>query len=288
MSPKGEFVARERSGRTIAHRVLANRLQTLREAAGFSRAQAADALGAHQATIRRIELAATSLDEGQVHTLLKAYGAGPAEIDEFLSDMACANLPGWWHPWRSAMEPWQQDLMGIESAAEMIRVWEPALVSALLRTPAYARAVEDIRRSDLSAAVRQARTELLLERQRRLREAHTRIWALMSATALHTQVGSPAVMAEQHRELSAAAQRGDITLQIYPLDGPLHALAGQPTLLLYRVNVPEVPDHVVRDGGLPGTAEVSDELTTVTAYQVRWDHACVLAPHPNTSMEALR
>ncbi|GAA2970842.1 hypothetical protein GCM10010446_64610 [Streptomyces enissocaesilis] len=75
--------------------VLATRLKTLREAAGMTRRVAAEALGAHAATVRRIELAETSLDEGQVHTLLKAYGAGLAEIERVLGQLARANLPGW-------------------------------------------------------------------------------------------------------------------------------------------------------------------------------------------------
>ncbi|GAA0617691.1 helix-turn-helix transcriptional regulator [Streptomyces crystallinus] len=280
-------MSRERSGSTVAHRVLANRLKTLREGAGLSRSQAADALGAHQATVRRIESATTSLDEGQVQTLLRAYGTAPAEIDEFLKDLATANLPGWWHPWRAVMEPWQQALMGVESAAGLIRIWEPAVVPTLLRTPAYARAVDDIRRSHLPRQDREARTELTRERQRRLRQAHTRIWALMSAAALLTPVGGPRVMAEQRRALAAAVRRGDVTLQIHPLDGPLHVLAGQPALMLYRVDVPEIPDHVVRDGGLPGTAEISNEAATVTSYHMLFDHACLVAPHPDTSMELL-
>ncbi|MEU4047815.1 helix-turn-helix transcriptional regulator [Streptomyces olivaceus] len=59
-------MARERSGRTAQHLVLAARLRTLREGAGLSVKQAADPLGAQLATVRRIEQAQTSPDAGQV------------------------------------------------------------------------------------------------------------------------------------------------------------------------------------------------------------------------------
>ncbi|MFD4475891.1 helix-turn-helix domain-containing protein [Streptomyces sp. NPDC058471] len=280
-------MARERSGRTVAHLVLATRLKTLREAAGMTRGDAAEALGAHAATIRRIELAETSLDEGQVHTLLKAYGAGLAEIDKVLGQLARANLPGWWHPWRSVMDPWQLDLMSVESATSIIRAWEPALVPALLRTQAYARAVDDVRRPDLPPEAREQRASLLMERQKRLRDRNTRLWAVMSAAALHTEVGGAKVMNDQRLALRAAAERADVTLQIHPLNGPLHVMTGMPTVTLYRVDVPEIPDHVVREGALPGTADVSDTLNTVTAYHILLDHACVIAPHPDKSKEVL-
>ncbi|WP_221354695.1 helix-turn-helix domain-containing protein [Streptomyces beigongshangae] len=280
-------MARERSGRTIAHLVLATRLKTLREAAGISREEAAGALGAHVATVRRIERAATSLDGNQVHTLLRTYGAGTAEIEEILGQLVIANLPGWWHPWRSVMDAWQLDLMSVESAARIIRVWEPALVPALLRTPAYARAVDNVRRPDLSSADNDRRAELLVERQQRLRQQNTYLWAVMSAAALHTSVGGESVMAEQRQALRAAVERPDVTLQIYPLDGPCHVMTGMPTITMYRVDVPGVPDHVVREGDLHGRAEVLSGLREVSAYHVLLDHASVLAPHPDDSKEAL-
>ncbi|QKZ23905.1 helix-turn-helix domain-containing protein [Streptomyces chartreusis] len=279
-------MARERSGRTVAHLVLATRLKTLREAAGMSRGEAATALGAHAATVRRIELAETSLDEGQVHTLLTAYGAGTAEIEDVLGQLARANLPGWWHPWRSVMDAWQMELMSVESATRIIRVWEPTLVPALLRTPSYSRAVDDVLRPDLSPAEKDQRAGLLMERQKRLRDQNTRIWAVMSAASLHTYVGDEGVMAEQRQALRAAVERPDVTLQVTP-QGQLHAMTGMPTVTLYRVDVPEIPDHVVREGGLPGTAEVSNTLNAVTNYRTLLDHVCVAASHPGKSKEAL-
>ncbi|MCX4564305.1 helix-turn-helix domain-containing protein [Streptomyces phaeochromogenes] len=280
-------MARERSGRTVAHLVLATRLKTLREAAGMSRGEAANALGAHTATVRRIEQAETSLDEGQVHALLTAYGAGAAEIEAFLGELAAANLPGWWHPWRSVMDPWQLDLMSVESAARIIRVWEPALVPALLRTPSYARAVDNVRRPDLSPADKDRRSELLMERQKRLRQQNTSIWAIMSAAALHTFVGNEDVMAEQRQALRAALARPDVTLQIHPLGGRCHPMTGMPTVSLYRVDVPEIPDHVVREGDLDGSADVLNSLHAVSAYHLLMDHTCVIAPHPNESKDVL-
>ncbi|MFB8441240.1 helix-turn-helix domain-containing protein [Streptomyces niveus] len=280
-------MARERSGRTVQHLVLAARLKGLREGAGLSSRQAADALGAHPATVRRIELAQTSLDEGQVHTLLTAYGAAPAEITQFLGQLASANLPGWWHPWRDAMDPWQLDLMSVESAARLIRTWDPALIPLLLRTPAYARAADDVLRPDLSPDVRARRADLLAERQRRLADQQTRIWAVMPTAALRTRVGDEELMAEQIAALRTAAERADITVQLHPEDSPPHPLTGIPALSLYRVGVGELPDHIVREGGLAGTADVWDATNVVTAYRMLLDRSCTLALHPDMTREVL-
>ncbi|MGW1592738.1 hypothetical protein [Streptomyces sp. NPDC002343] len=79
-----------------------------------------------------------------------------------------------------------------------------------------------------------------------------------------------------------------MTLQIHlPNGGPVHVMTGMPTVTVYRVDVWEIPDHVVRERGLPGTAEVSDDLQVMTTYQVLLNHACVIALHPDESKEVL-
>ncbi|EDY49228.1 helix-turn-helix domain-containing protein [Streptomyces clavuligerus] len=281
-------MSRKRSGRTMAHLVLATRLKALRQLAGISLDQAAAALGAHTVTVRRIELAKTSLDVGQVDTLLNAYGVPPAEIEEFLGKLASANRPGWWHPWTAVMDPWQLDLMGVESAASIIRLWDPVLIPELLRTPCYAREVESVLRPDLAPSVRRGRTELLLERQSRLREQRTQIWAVIPAAALHTQVGDKSVMEEQLNALRRESDRPEVTLQLHPLHAPLHALRTMSALTLFRVGVPGIPDHAVLENGLAGTAEVRTDPERVSAYRQLLDHSCALALQPAHSKEAFQ
>ncbi|MBZ6192026.1 DUF5753 domain-containing protein [Streptomyces olivaceus] len=123
--------------------------------------------------------------------------------------------------------------MSVESAARISRVWNPALVPLLLRTPAYARAVEDALRTGPSPAMRERRT-----------------------------------------------------LQIHPEGAPPHPLTGVPALSLYRVDA-DLPDHVVREVGLPGTADVWDSRYTVTAYRMLMDRSCAMAPHPTKTKEVL-
>ncbi|WP_405445186.1 DUF5753 domain-containing protein [Streptomyces achromogenes] len=159
-------MARERSGRTIAHLVFTIPLTTLREAA-----EAAKARGAQSATVCRSEPTEASLDKGFVNTLLTAYGADAGEIKEFRGQLAAANLRGRWHERRIVMDLWQLSLMSVESAARIVCVWDPTLVPALLRTPAYVHAVDDVHRPRLSPAGKDRRAALLVARQERCRAA---------------------------------------------------------------------------------------------------------------------
>ncbi|MEI7034771.1 helix-turn-helix transcriptional regulator [Streptomyces pratensis] len=281
-------MARERSGATAQHLVLVARLRLLREGAGLSVPQAAKELGWHPSTLRRLEQAQTSLDVGQVSDLLCAYGAGAAETDDIMGRLNAANMPGWWHPWRDAMDPWLMDLMSVESAACFVRTWDPALVPLLLRTPAYAMAVDAALRPELDAAARRRRADLLAERQRRLTEQQARVWAVLPVAALRCRVGSAEVMREQLTALQRAAGRRGTTVQLHHEGAPPHPLTGVPALSLYRVEIREIADHVVREGGLPGTAEVCDTNPSVQAYQAMLDVSCVMAMRPARTKEVLQ
>ncbi|WP_299539309.1 Scr1 family TA system antitoxin-like transcriptional regulator [uncultured Streptomyces sp.] len=275
---------RARSGPTLEHRVLAARLRMMRERAGVPLADAARALDAHPATVRRIERAETGLDARQVEALLARYGVPEAEAASVLARLGAANLPGWWHRWRDAMEPWQFDVIGMESSAGLVRTWHPALVPELLRTPAYAAALHRTAYPDDTAARLERRLELLHERQARLHARGAALWALLPAAALHTDVGGPAVMARQRAALDEAAARVPrLTVQVVPLDHPPHPLTGSPPLHLLRVPAPEIGDRAVVE--TPGIRiDVFDDPDTVNQHRSRLDAACAAAPPPGTPL----
>ncbi|MEU5716300.1 helix-turn-helix transcriptional regulator [Streptomyces sp. NPDC020403] len=274
---------RPRSGPTVEHRVLAARLRMLRERAGVSLQAAAQALDAHPATVRRIERAETGLDARQVRLLLDRYEVSAVEAQPIMAGLGAANLPGWWHRWREVMEPWQQEVIGIESSSALVRTWHPALVPELLRTPAYEAALRRTMTPDDTPGKTQRRVELLKERQRRLRERGTRIWALFPAAALHTRVGGPEVMAEQRAQLAGSARRPGITVQVVPLDFPPHPLTGMPPLHLLRVPAREIGDRAVVE--VPGTrVDIIDDPDVVMRHRIRLDGACAAAPQPGTPL----
>ncbi|WNF25594.1 helix-turn-helix transcriptional regulator [Streptomyces sp. C11-1] len=274
---------RARSGPTVEHRVLAVRLRLLRERAGISLRAAAEALDAHPATVRRIERAETGLDARQVSELLRCYGVPPAVAEPMMAKLADANLPGWWHRWRDAMDAWQQEVIGVESSASLVRTWHPALVPELLRTPAYAAALHRTQYPDDPPARLERRVELLRERRRRMRERGADLWALFPAAALHTRVGGPETMAGQRAALAEAMRERHITVQVVPMDHPPHPLTGMPPLHLLRVPAPEIGDQAVLE--TPGVrVDVVDDPETVMAHRIRLDAACAAAPRPGTPL----
>ncbi|MEV1047860.1 helix-turn-helix transcriptional regulator [Streptomyces sp. NPDC049916] len=274
---------RARSGPTVEHRVLAVRLRLLRERAGVSLAVAADAIDAHPATVRRIERAETGLDARQVAELLDCYGVPDAVAGPIMAGISAANLPGWWHRGRDVLEGWQQEIIGMETSASLVRTWHPALVPELLRTPAYAAALYRTQYPDDSPARLRRRVELLGERRRRMSERGAALWALFPAAALHTRVGGPDTMAGQRAALEEAMGEQHVTVQVVPLDHPPHPLTGVPPLHLLRVPAPEIGDQAVLE--TPGVrVDLVDDPEAVTAHRARLDAACAAAPGPGTPL----
>ncbi|MFD4692675.1 helix-turn-helix transcriptional regulator [Streptomyces sp. NBC_00683] len=274
---------RPRSGPTVEHRVLAARLRILRERAGVSLQAAARALDAHPATVRRIERAETGLDARQVRVLLDRYEVPEAEAERIITGLGAANLPGWWHRWRDVMEPWRQEVIGIESSASLVRTWHPALIPELLRTPAYAAALDRTLYPADTGAQLTRRVELLQERQRRLEGRGAALWALVPAAALYTRVGGPEVMTEQCAVLADAAHRPHLTVQVMPLDAPPHPMTAVPPLHLLRVSAPEIGDRAILEA--PGDrVDIVDEPGAVMDLRIRLDAACAAAPHPGSPL----
>ncbi len=92
---------------TVLRMILARQLQALREKAGMSYEQAAEAIYSSEWTIRRMERAEGGLKPLTVKSLLMAYGVtDPGEIDAFLSLSRDASKPGWWHSYDDVLPPW--------------------------------------------------------------------------------------------------------------------------------------------------------------------------------------
>src|SRR6266487_3970290 len=132
--------ARPASSPTVLRMILGRQLQALREKAGLSYDQAAEAIYSSSYTIRRMERAEGGLKPLTVKSLLMAYGVTDVrEIDAFLALARDASKPGWWHSYDDVLPGWFRTLIGLEEAASLIRGYDPQWIPGLLQTPDYAR-----------------------------------------------------------------------------------------------------------------------------------------------------
>src|SRR5487761_1765728 len=129
-------------GPTALRILLGSQLRRLREGRGISAQAAARAIRGSESKISRIELGRNAVREIDVADLLTLYGVSNAEEREQLLSLASqANQPGWWYRYNDILPSWFQAYIGLEEAAESIRVYEAQFVPGLLQTESYAAAV---------------------------------------------------------------------------------------------------------------------------------------------------
>ena len=216
------------SGPTVLRILLGSQLRKLREARGISRDDAGYRIRASGSKISRLELGRVSFKERDVVDLLDLYGVtDSSERSQLISLAREANSPAWWQKYSDVVPDWFQIYVGLEEAAELIRVYEVQFVPGLLQTEEYARAV--IKQGQPAAAADEVdrRVALRTRRQQLLsRPAAPRLWAVVDEGALRRPIGGKAVMQGQIERLMAATREPNITLQVLPFTFGGHAAEG--------------------------------------------------------------
>ncbi|MGW8379798.1 DUF5753 domain-containing protein [Streptomyces sp. ODS28] len=275
-------MSRPRSGPTAALRLVAQALRESREAAGMSIAAAAEALHVHTMTISRMERAQTVPKRATVALLMSLYDVGEWERDALQEQLDRALEPGWWHPYRHLIPSDMNGLMDLETEAELIRVYAPAVIPEPLRAPGYARCLLAMRHPHAGAEEIEQRIELLQERQRH-RSGH--LWVLLEEAALHRPVGGKEIMAEQRALLeryAAGPQHDGVTLQWISAKASPHPLMLCGPVEIYRHPHPRIPDHLVLRGLTEQT--VTDSADTVLTHTAAMDTAAAHAETPTTPL----
>jgi transcriptional regulator with XRE-family HTH domain len=118
---------------------------------------------------------------------------------------------------RGEIPPGFRDWSELEEQAVSLCDWYPGIITGLLQTEDYARALLSTYPAVTGQAV-SARLANRMERQRRvlLRGDPPAARFVVDEMALYRRVGSPAVMADQMRHLSAVAALPHVTIQVLP------------------------------------------------------------------------
>ncbi|MFR9788370.1 helix-turn-helix domain-containing protein [Streptomyces sp. MB22_4] len=208
-------------------KMLGRQLGTARRAAGLSQPALAAALNMDDETIASIEQGRRPLKldiAERCDELLGTKGTLAAGV---------TNLPE-----IDQFPLWAEEYMGQEKVAVALSWYDNAVIPGLLQTEAYARAVLRNRvpaydEEDLETTLR-----LRLDRQEILKRKYppTLSFVVWEPT-LRLRIGSEEIRKEQMRSLREVAELPCISLQVLPLDSPLHAGLNGPFTLL------ETPDH---------------------------------------------
>ncbi|MEV6052939.1 helix-turn-helix transcriptional regulator [Streptomyces sp. NPDC052107] len=281
-------MSERRAAPTVGQVVLGKRLQELREASGLSREEAAKVLRVASATVRRMEMAEVSLKIPYVQVLLDTYGVPEEEAAAFVRLAEEANQPGWWQRFHDVLPDWFSLYVSLESAARIIRSYEPHFIPGLLQTEDYARAVLEAGTiGQTSPESVERHVSLRMERQRLLeRDDPPHLWVIMDETVLRRPVSMRGeVMRGQLDRLLEYAERDRVTLQVAEFAAGPHPGTYAP-FTLFRFAEPELPDMVFTEY-LTGALYL-DSRREVAAHLEVLDHMTARAASAQRTQTLLR
>ncbi|WP_345044382.1 DUF5753 domain-containing protein [Streptomyces sannanensis] len=215
---------------TVLGRRLGGELLRLRDAAGKTQQQAAQAISATSTKIVKMERGWVPMRDPDIRVLCEFYGLDDPRPVGHLLDLARLDrerrkAKGWWQhsPNAGALA----EYIAMEDAASRVRTWQLALIPGLFQTAEYARslAVSDGVWEDPDEIERIV--EVRMKRQARLLgDDPLHVYAVVWEAALRQLIGGPDVMRAQLERLIEVAQLPNVRLQVLPYRSGGHPCVG--------------------------------------------------------------
>lgn len=230
-------------------RYIALELRRLRKQAGFTRELVAARLRCVVSHISHLETMRNLPKGPELEVLLDFYGADERTA-AFLNLVDAARKGrDWWIPFKGTAPEWFDLYLAMESSAVQIDSYDSMIVPGLFQTPAYAKAVIQVGRPELTDAEIARRLELRITRQ----DVLTRqpdpptVWSVLDESVLHRPAGEPQVLVEQLEHLVKLTELPMVPIQLLPLEVGVHAgIEGTFNILTF-------PPELVGDPGVAYT-----------------------------------
>ena len=269
---------------TVRRRRLAAELRTLREDAGLTMEEVAQALDLSRSTISRIEAGKTARPRPRdIRDMLVLYGVDDERREALIELARDARERGWWDQYKSVFPG---AYVGLEAEASNIRMFQPLVIPGLLQTAEYA---TELTRASLIRDPDEISThvEARMLRQRLLTRTDPpppRFWAIIDEAALLRPVGDVHIRREQLRRLVETSPVDHVTIQVLPLSaGPHVGLSGQFVILDY----PHETDRSVVYVETPTDGLYLEERDQLERYTLMFQHLCATALGADASIDYL-
>jgi transcriptional regulator with XRE-family HTH domain len=227
---------------TIHRRRLRSELRKARETAGYAQRDVAAAMDWSLSKLLRIETGAVGIATNDLRMLLQHYGITDASRVQTLVETArAARERSPWGPYRDLGTPQFISFLAYETAASVIRSYQPVFVPGLLQTEEYAREVlaqlrgPDQQTVDRLVDLRMARQELVDN------VGLSSFHFILDQSVLYRTIGGTGVMRRQLRRLKEESEKPNVTLRIVPFNAGIYPRVGT-AYILFEFPDPENED----------------------------------------------
>ncbi|MEV4894726.1 helix-turn-helix transcriptional regulator [Nonomuraea sp. NPDC055795] len=208
-----------------ARQALAGQLREIREDAGLTGDELAEAAGWHgRSKVSKIESGARPISAEDLRAWCRACGVSPEGVNELLA--ARSEAAGMWTDSRrinrAGLRAAQKGVRPIFDRATSVRTYQPRMIPGLLQTADYATAVltavqqrHKVQADDVSAAVQER-----LARQAILRQPGRTFAFLLEEAALRYRLYGREILQAQLAHLEDITRLPSVSLGIVPLGAP--------------------------------------------------------------------
>jgi len=266
---------------TVQRRRLRAELRRARDAVGMKQAEVAKVMDWSQSKLIRIESGQVTISSNDLKALLALYGIkDKARVNGLLELARSGRASSFYDQYATLLKAGFRDYLAYEASASVIRQYDPVLVSGLLQTEEYARAILhdtyefDSTAADALWAVRQHRQEL------HDRDNPPDMLFVVDEAAIRRRVGPSNVMRRQLERLREFSALPHLTLRILPLSRGAHpGMAGN--FILLEFADPTLDDLVHLES--LDQITVKDDAQLIAKYLDRFQRLEELALSPDES-----
>jgi transcriptional regulator with XRE-family HTH domain len=271
----------------VQRRRLRTELRRARLDAELTQEQVATAMDWSLSKLIRIENGTVGISTNDLKAILSYYEiTDDKRTAEMLGLARGARERSWWSAYRDA-SPRLIQLIEYESAAFIIRNFQPMLVPGLLQTEEYATTMirnlvpqapaEDVK---LRVEIRMKRQQLLEQREMPL------MFFIMDEAAVRRVVGGEEAMRRQLQRLLDESEKSTVTIEIVPFSAGAHPGMTGPFMLF------EFPDAADDDALYlegPDDARLNrDDAEEISRFRERFEVLRDLSLGPDGSRDLLR
>lgn len=277
-----------RTSPTVRRRRLAAVMRKLRAERQVNLDEVAKGSNVPRTTVHRIEHATHAPKVNDVRALCSYYGLEDDHSEALMTLARESRLRGWWQKPHSSIPTWFETYIGLEEEASEILIYEHELVTGLLQTEDYFRALlrVDPLLPQENDKEKNRRVEVRTKRQERLTGPDApRLWIILNEGAIRRHIGGREVMNTQLQRLIELCTPRNITLQILPFSAGAHAAVDGSFHIL---NFPAQRDPSIVYVQFRRGSIYLEETADLAEYTEIYDQLRAVALSPELSIELIR
>lgn len=208
---------------TVRRLLLGHELRHLREEAGASLEDAAEAIRRTDSTISRVELGRTGLTKRDLRELVSFYASKVSrqnvDVDWYMEQAKGSEQRGRWTGYRSVYATFFRTAVDLEEDSSVINNYATEVLPGLVQTEDYIRSLFTTQRVRMVDQTVEDAVRARLDRQRVLTKPDApRLGFVLSESAVRRTVGNEQIMRMQLEHLTELAALPNVQLQVLPFD----------------------------------------------------------------------